>query len=182
MWPSAPSITSRRHVRVQNHDGARDGRHARGQHDEELRARQVFQIRTNDERRFDHAEEHARPGADSHRTANAEGMAQYPGKSADDGGQDSPVPRECDQHAEHDDLRQDTEPEDVHRVRVGEIERRIAAAEKAEHERRARARGCLDRIDDVIGQQQRVAHRREAQQRDRQHELQRESHRDVRAR
>ncbi len=56
-----------------------------------------------------------------------------------------------------------------------QIERRIAATEKAEHERGAGTRRGFDGVHHVVRKQQRVANRSEPQQRERQHELHRQT-------
>ena len=65
--------------------------------------------------------------------------------------------------------------EDVQCAAVLDIEWRIAPAEEAEHERGSRACCGFDGIHHVVGQQQRFANWFEAQQRERQHELHRQS-------
>ena len=67
MCPSAPSITPPNTFAYRTMIEPATVDMPAVKHDEELGPRQVLQISANDQRRLDHAEEHARPSADTRR-------------------------------------------------------------------------------------------------------------------
>jgi hypothetical protein len=72
MWPMAFGTASRDQRRVEHHDGAGDGGHARGHQGEQRAAAHVAQIGFDQQRRLDHADEHIGRRTQAKRAADAE--------------------------------------------------------------------------------------------------------------
>ena len=135
---------------VEHQHGAGDPGHAAGHHQKQFAARQLRQIRPDEQRRFHHAEKNIGGGGQPDRAADAERALQQPRHAAHDRRQDAPVEQQRGQHAHHQHDGQRLKRQDEIGAGRLEVERQRAAAEIAEHERRARARGGGDRADGVV--------------------------------
>ena len=135
---------------VEHQHGAGDAGHAAGHHQEQFAARQLRQIRPDEQGRFHHAEEDVGGGGKPDRAADAERAFQKPRHAAHDRRQDAPVEQQRRQHAHDQHHRQRLERENEIRAGRLQVERQRAAAEIAEHEGGAGARGRRNRPDRVV--------------------------------
>ena len=100
----------------------------------------------------------------SDRAADAERALQQPRHAAHHRRQDPPVKQQRGQHAHHEHDRQRLKRQDEIRAGRFEVERQRAAAEIAEHERGARARGRGDRADRIVDGAERLRDERQLDQ------------------
>ena len=149
---------------VEHQHGAGDAGHAAGHHQEQFAAGELRQIGADEQRRLDHAEKDIGGGRQPHRAADAERALQQPRHAAHDRRQHAPVEQQRRQHAHDQHDRQRLKRQDEIRARRLEIERQRAAAEIAEHEGGAGARGRRDRVDGVVDGAERLRHRRQLEQ------------------
>src|SRR5207245_6794578 len=121
---------------------------AAGHDDEQFAACQACEVRTDEQRRLDHAEKDVSRGRETDRAADLERALEQKGETAHDRRQNAPVEEECSQDAHHQHDRQGLQRE--HELRAGhlELEGKLPAAKIAEHERRA---GLPRRADCVEG-------------------------------
>ena len=136
--------------RVEHQHGAGDAGHAAGHHQKQFAAGELRQIGADEQRRLDHAEKDVGRGGQPHRAADAERALQQPRHAAHDRRQHAPVEQQRRQNAHDQHDRQRLKRQDEIRARRLEIERQRAAAEIAEHEGGAGARGRRDRVDGVV--------------------------------
>ena len=135
---------------VEHQHGAGDAGHAAGHHQEQFAARELRQIGPDEQRRFHHAEEDVGGGGKPDRAADAERALQQPRHAAHDRRQHAPVEQQRRQHAHHQHDRQRLKRQDEIRAGRLQVEGQRAAAEIAEHEGGAGARGGRDRADGVV--------------------------------
>ncbi len=145
----------RQHHRIEHQHGAGDAGHAAGHHQEQFAARELCEIRLDEQRRFHHAEKDVRRSRQPDRAADLQRPLEHPREAAHDRRQDAPVEQQRRQHAHDEDQRQRLERQ--HEIRAGgfHIEGQGTAADIAEHERRARACRVGDRADAVIDERER---------------------------
>ena len=135
---------------VEHQHGAGDAGHAAGHHQKQFAARQLREIGPDEQRRFHHAEKDVGRGGQPDRAADAERAFQQPRHAAHHRRQDFPVEQQRGQHAHDQHHRQRLKRQDEIRARRLQVERQRAAAEIAEHEGGAGARGCGNRADRVV--------------------------------
>ena len=150
MWPAAFGIAADEDRRIEHEHGAGDAGHAAGHDDEHFAARELRQIRPDEQRRLDLADENIGRRGQPGGAADVERLFQRPGKTAHDRRHDAPVEQQRRQHAHHQHHRQRLEAEDELRRRRLDVERRGAAADIAEHESGAGLGRVGDRIDRAI--------------------------------
>ena len=136
--------------RVEHEHRAGDAGHAAGHDDEHFAARQLCEIGPDEQRRLDLADENIGRRRQAGGAADIERLFQRHGKPAHDRRHDAPIEQQRRQHAHHQHHRQRLEAEDEFRARRLQFERQRAAADIAEHERRAGPRRRGDGVDRVI--------------------------------
>ncbi len=151
----------RQQCRIKHQHRAGDARHAPGHHQEQLAAGELRQVGTNEQRRFHHAEENIGGGGEPDRAADSERAFERDGQATHDRRQDAPVEKECGQYAHHEHDRQRLERQNEFGARRFQFEWQCTAAEIAEYEGGARARGGSDRTHGVVD---RAEHPRRARQ------------------
>jgi hypothetical protein len=157
----------RQQGRVQHQHRAGDSGHAAGHHQEQFAARQLRQIGPDEEGRFHHAEKDVGRGGQPDRAADAQRAFQQPGHAAHHRRQHAPIEQKRREHAHDKHDRQRLKRQD--KVGAGrlEVERQRAAAEIAEHERGAGARGGRNRADGVVDDAKTARDHRKLEQRHR---------------
>ena len=151
---------------VEHQHGAGDAGHAAGHHQKQFAARQLRQIRPDEQRRFHHAEKDVGRGRQPDRAADAERALQQPRHAAHDRRQDAPVEQQRGQHAHDQHDRQRLKRQNEIGAGRLEVERQRAAAEIAEHEGGAGARGRRDRADGFVDDAEGVRDQRQFYQDD----------------
>jgi hypothetical protein len=149
----------------------RDRRHPADHHDEQLAARELLEIRPDQQRRLDHADEHVRGSRDCNCTADAQRPFEEPCERAHDARQDSPVGEQRGERTHQHDQRQEAEREHDTRRTAHLLEWQRTATEEAEDECAARFGRTLQSRDDVIESGEQLAHARHLEQHDREHDL-----------
>ena len=129
---------------VEHQHRAGDAGHAAGHHQEQFAAGELRQIGTDEQRRFHHAEKDVGGGREADGAADAERALQQPRHAAHDRRQHAPVEQQRRQHAHDEHDRQRLKRQDEIGAGRLEVERQRAAAEIAEHEGGAGARGRSD--------------------------------------
>ncbi len=179
---TASGSTLLQDARVEEQHGARDRRHAAGHDREQLAARHARELRPHEQRRLDHADEHVRRGgeaddaADAHRRARAARTWRAPPPAARASGTAAPRARSSP-------ARSAARGRRGRSSRPGrDRERRRAAAQIAEHERRSRLRGFFEREHRVVQREERVLGERQLEEQQREDDLQHEARRRPRAR
>ena len=140
--------------RIKHEHRSRYSGHAAGHHHEHFRARQFCQIRPDEQRRLDLADENIGRRRQPHRAADVERLFQHPRKAAHDRRHDAPIEQQRRQHAHHQHDGQRLKAENEVGARRLELERQRPAADIAEHERRAGPGRGGDGIDRVIDQRE----------------------------
>ena len=164
---------------VEHEHRARDGREPDGEQHEQFGARELARDRAGSEAALRSCRGRSSPrGPAPPRRRCPSSCASAHAKPFDDHRQHAPMPQQRRQRRDHDHQRQYLERE------TGEIaaacvtsEGRVAAADIAEHERRARLRRRRQRIDHAVQREQHIARHRHFQQQQRKPDLQRQPHR-----
>ena len=138
--------------RIKHEHCSRYSGHAAGHHHEHFRARQFCQIRPDEQRRLDLADENIGRRRQSHRAADVEGLFQHPRKAAHDRRHDAPIEQQRRQHAHHQDDGQRLKAENEGGSRLFDFEGQRPAADIAEHEGGAGPGRGGDGIHRVIDQ------------------------------
>jgi hypothetical protein len=148
--PGGVGNCRRQYGRIEHEHRAGDAGHAAGHHHEHFGARELGEIRADEERRLDLANEDVGRGREPDRAADVERALERMGEAAHDRRHDAPVEekRGDDAHHQHDGERLEGETE----FRSGrlELERQRPAADVAEHERGAGLGRRRDRSDSVV--------------------------------
>ena len=155
--PQRPVDDVAQHARVEHHDRPGNGRHAAGHDRKQFGTGQLGEIGADDQGRFRHAKEQARRRSGADRAANAQGAPQHRPEGPYDRRQDAPVPQDGNQRAEHQNLRQDPEGEQVQGAFDIDFKGRRATAEIAKHEAGAGLGGLLDSANQAVDGQQHLA-------------------------
>ena len=152
---------------VEHQHGAGDPGHAAGHHQKQFATRQLRQIRADEQWRFHHAEKYIGGGGKSDRAADPKRTLQQPCHAAHDRRQDAPVEQQRGQHAHHQHYGERLKRQDEIGSGRLEVERQRAAAEIAEHEGSACARGGGDGADGIVDDGKGVRDERQFDQRER---------------
>ena len=156
---------------VERHDGAGDAGHAGREDDEQFAARDAGQIRFDQQRRLDHADEYIGCRGQADRAADAQRLFQQPGHHAHDQRQHAPMEQQGGQGAHHQNDRQSLKGQHEAGAGAGFGIGQRAAAEIAEHHRRAGAGGPLQRQEAIVQRGKRGVYARQFQDGDRQRNL-----------
>ena len=139
---------------IEHEHGAGDAGHAAGHHHEHFRARQLCQIRPDEQRRLDLADENIGRRRQPDGAADVERLFQQARKAAHDRRHDAPIEQQRRQHAHHQHDGERLKAENEGGGRLLDLERQRPAADIAEHERGAGPGRGGDGIHRVIDQRE----------------------------